>query len=125
MLQLSAGEVSRRSGVGKSQLSKYETGKELPKLFSLQRVVDIYGFDLAGFFALVRMLDQISARRSALLPSLELEVLGQFTTPSEEQALSELTAAIVRFFHANLNARVQSAQESATRKARVRGGADE
>ena len=125
MLQLSAGEAARRSGVGKSQLSKYETGKELPKLPSLQRVVEIYGLDLAGFFALVRVLDRISAKRSALLPSLELEVLGQFTTPAEEQALSELTAAVVRFFHAKFEARVQAALESSTRKARERRGADE
>jgi transcriptional regulator with XRE-family HTH domain len=122
MLQLSAAEVARRAGVGKSQLSKYETGKEVPKLSSLQRVVDIYGLDLAGLFLLVRTLDQFSVSRWPA--SLELGVLSQFVAPAETEALTELTAAVVRLFYANLNARVQVALTS-TRKTRENLGGGE
>lgn len=36
---LSQGELARRAGMGKSQLSKYESGKELPKLGSLEKLL--------------------------------------------------------------------------------------
>lgn len=37
---LSQGELARRAGMGKSQVSKYEKGKELPKLDSLERLLE-------------------------------------------------------------------------------------
>jgi transcriptional regulator with XRE-family HTH domain len=123
MLGISGGEVARRAGVGKSQLSKYETGKELPKLPSLQKILDIYGVDFAALFVLVRMLDRVSTRRLAIQPALELEVLSQFVTATERDSLSELMAAVVRFSYVNLNTRVQAALGS-SRKAPDRGAED-
>ncbi len=36
---MSQGRVARSAGLGKSQLSKYESGRELPKLDSLARIL--------------------------------------------------------------------------------------
>jgi transcriptional regulator with XRE-family HTH domain len=38
---LSQAELARRAGLGKSQLSKYESGKELPKLASLEKLLGV------------------------------------------------------------------------------------
>jgi transcriptional regulator with XRE-family HTH domain len=46
--------LARAAGVGKSQLSKYENSKELPKLDSLERVLAALG---VGYFEFFRMLD--------------------------------------------------------------------
>jgi transcriptional regulator with XRE-family HTH domain len=55
--KFSQAEAARRAGVGKSQLSKYENGKELPKLDSLERVLSVYGVGADGLFTVVRVLD--------------------------------------------------------------------
>src|ERR1700709_141250 len=43
-------QVARAAGVGKSQLSKYENGKELPKLDSLEKLLDALGVSAFDFF---------------------------------------------------------------------------
>jgi transcriptional regulator with XRE-family HTH domain len=48
--------VARQAQIGKSQLSKYESGKELPKLESLERVLGALG---VGYFEFFRVLDAI------------------------------------------------------------------
>jgi len=47
---LSQAEVARKAGMGKSQLSKYERGKELPKLESLERLLAVLGTDPLTLF---------------------------------------------------------------------------
>jgi transcriptional regulator with XRE-family HTH domain len=63
----SQGEVARRAGIGKSQLSKYENGKELPKLESLAKVLKVLRLGPYEFFYTMYMLD----RREADLASGE------------------------------------------------------
>ena len=46
----SQAEVAREAGIGKSQLSKYENGKELPKLDSLGKVLSILETSPLTFF---------------------------------------------------------------------------
>jgi transcriptional regulator with XRE-family HTH domain len=57
LCKLSQAEAARRAGIGKSQLSKYEHGKELPKLDSLEKVLSVYGVGADGLFTVVRVLD--------------------------------------------------------------------
>lgn len=54
---LSQAAVARRAGCGKSQLSKYENGKELPKLDSLERVLTALGASYISFFWIVHTID--------------------------------------------------------------------
>jgi len=58
----SQAEVARQAGVGKSQLSKYEQGKELPKLESLERVLVALDFGSLDFFYMLHLMDHEADR---------------------------------------------------------------
>jgi len=47
---LTQAALARKAGVGKSQLSKYEQGKELPKLETLERLLTALGADPLTLF---------------------------------------------------------------------------
>ena len=55
--QYSQAEVARRAGIGKSQLSKYECGKELPKLDSLERILNVLRVGSDGFFSTLAVIE--------------------------------------------------------------------
>jgi DNA-binding XRE family transcriptional regulator len=61
----SQAEVARRAGIGKSQLSKYENGKELPKLDSLEKVLNVLGVEAVALFAVVAVIDGWAAAMGA------------------------------------------------------------
>lgn len=50
--------VSREAGIGKSQLSKYENGKELPKLDSLEKVLIALEVGHFEFFYTLYLVDR-------------------------------------------------------------------
>ncbi|HEX3525639.1 MAG TPA: helix-turn-helix transcriptional regulator [Thermoanaerobaculia bacterium] len=50
--------VARAAGIGKSQLSKYESGKELPKMESLERVLAALGLGQLDFFYTLLVVDR-------------------------------------------------------------------
>ena len=49
--------VARAAGIGKSQLSKYENGKELPKMDSLERVLAALDMGSLEFFYTLHLMD--------------------------------------------------------------------
>jgi len=53
---LSQAELARRARVGKSQLSKYESGKELPKLDSLAKLLEALGTEPLPLFYTAHLL---------------------------------------------------------------------
>jgi len=55
---VSQAAIARRAGIGKSQLSKYESGKELPKLDSLEKLLDALGVGYFEFFRILALIDQ-------------------------------------------------------------------
>ena len=55
-------EVARKAGIGKSQLSKYETGQELPRLDSLEKVLRSLGVGLHDFVSTLAMIDHQAER---------------------------------------------------------------
>jgi transcriptional regulator with XRE-family HTH domain len=57
----SQARVAREAGIGKSQLSKYENGKELPKLDSLEKVLKALEVGHFEFFYTLYLVDQRSA----------------------------------------------------------------
>src|SRR3954452_14580010 len=57
----SQARVAREAGIGKSQLSKYENGKELPKLDSLEKVLKALGVGHFEFFYTLYLVDQRAA----------------------------------------------------------------
>lgn len=54
----SQARVAREAGIGKSQLSKYENGKELPKLDSLEKVLKALQVGHFEFFYTLYLVDQ-------------------------------------------------------------------
>jgi transcriptional regulator with XRE-family HTH domain len=50
--------TARNAGIGKSQLSKYEHGKELPKLESLEKILRALGVGYLDFFRILAVLDR-------------------------------------------------------------------
>jgi transcriptional regulator with XRE-family HTH domain len=59
----SQSRVAREARIGKSQLSKYENGKELPKLDSLEKILRVLKVDMFEFFYTLYLVD---GRASAL-----------------------------------------------------------
>jgi transcriptional regulator with XRE-family HTH domain len=57
----SQARVAREAGIGKSQLSKYENGKELPKLDSLEKVLTALGVGHFEFFYTLYLVDKRAA----------------------------------------------------------------
>lgn len=57
----SQARVAREAGIGKSQLSKYENGKELPKLDSLEKVLNALGVGHFEFFYTLYLVDDRAA----------------------------------------------------------------
>jgi len=68
--------IARAAGMGKSQLSKYENSKELPKLESLERVLVALG---VGYFELFRMLDVADRAEPGTPPLTREEIDERFT----------------------------------------------
>lgn len=65
----SQARVAREAGIGKSQLSKYENGKELPKLDSLEKVLNVLEVGHFEFFYTLYLVDRRAADLSR--PSAE------------------------------------------------------
>jgi len=57
----SQAKLSRDAGIGKSQLSKYENGKELPKLDSLEKVLNALQVGYYEFFYTMHVVDRRAA----------------------------------------------------------------
>lgn len=75
--------LSREARIGKSQLSKYENGREMPKLETLERILRVLDVQPISFFYTVAMLDSLVDRLDAphLQPGLDRlfsTTVGQF-----------------------------------------------
>jgi transcriptional regulator with XRE-family HTH domain len=79
---MSAAQLARRAGMGKSQLSKYESGKELPKLDSLERLLVVLGMDGLTFFYTSHQLGRFE-RADARVALLEGANLGPWRSEAE------------------------------------------
>ncbi len=77
---LSQAELARRADIGKSQLSKYESGKELPKLATLARLLEGLETEPLTFFYSAHLFEH----RAELAPAT---LLVTTTKPYEDPAL--------------------------------------
>jgi len=78
--------VAREAGIGKSQLSKYENGKELPKLDSLEKVLKALDVGHFEFFYTLFLVDQ----RAAELASGDKEGILELGLPPLLRGTSHL-----------------------------------
>ncbi len=68
--------VAKEARIGKSQLSKYENGKELPKLDSLEKILRVLKVDMFEFFYTLYLLDGRAASLAASDPATTLALPG-------------------------------------------------
>jgi transcriptional regulator with XRE-family HTH domain len=76
--------VARDAQIGKSQLSKYETGKELPRLDSLERILVALDLGYYEFFFVLQQMDR-GADRPLMMDRSEDDIKAVF-----EQLMSDL-----------------------------------
>lgn len=86
----SQAQVAREAGIGKSQLSKYERGKELPKLDSLGKILAVLGVTPLGFFY---TLDFLGRREEGLARG---DSAGKSLLPDDLSILSPKTQRRIR-----------------------------
>ena len=85
----SQARLAREAGIGKSQLSKYERGKELPKLDSLEKLLGALGASYLDLFTTLYFVDQRIASFSGATAEPSIVVwasggLSPLSTDTEE-----------------------------------------
>jgi transcriptional regulator with XRE-family HTH domain len=96
---LSQATLARKARIGKSQLSKYESGKDLPRLDSLQRVLG--GLEV-GYFELFYTLQLVDRRSESLgrdmtaLDEVSAPPLGRLYSKETEMAFDLVFALLAR-----------------------------
>ena len=111
--------LSREARIGKSQLSKYENGRELPKLETLERVLAVLDVQPISFFYTVAMLDGLAGRLddpATELPPLPLPLT--LVQPDLDELFSVTVGQFLRMYR--LQVEVQSRLEAVTPAARPR-----
>jgi transcriptional regulator with XRE-family HTH domain len=78
--RLTQAELARAAAIGKSQLSKYESGKEKPKLDSLEKLLSVLSVRPVDLFAVMNLLglelDRIDPSRGEPAPAAARAPLG-------------------------------------------------
>jgi transcriptional regulator with XRE-family HTH domain len=92
-------QIARAAGMGKSQLSKYESGKELPRLDSLERLLDALGVSAQDFFHTMALVNDFVSSLDApagLGARLALPLPGNSLLSAEaEKSFSKIFAVIL------------------------------
>lgn len=88
----SQAQVAREAGIGKSQLSKYENGKELPKLDSLEKVLGVLEVGHFEFFYTLYVVDRRAAdlARDSVTEGLRRGEFHGFGLPEEPMFIPPL-----------------------------------
>ena len=109
--------LSREARIGKSQLSRYENGRELPKLETLERVLAVLDVPPIRFFYTVAVLDSLVGRDPAAeMPPLPLPLT--LLQPDLDEVFSVTVGQFFRMVR--LRTEVQARLETLTPAARPR-----
>jgi len=101
---LSQTQVARLAGMGKSQLSMYENGKDLPKLDSLARILEVLEVRPLWFFYIVDLLGQPKTRESFPAEALLQAGPNPFFAPRQEAAFRGLFDQLLGFYRHSIEA---------------------
>lgn len=120
----SQARVAREAGIGKSQLSKYENGKELPKLDSLEKVLIALRVGYFEFFYTLYLVDRRASdlgdgASAATVPDAPLylppldgnTLLSQSTDRAFSQVFTDLLLLYRRIFEQMVLTGVQRGEE--------------
>jgi len=111
---LSQTRAAREAGMGKSQLSKYETGRELPKLDSLARLLQALGVQPLWLFYVANVLGSPGPGDSLPAHALLQAGTSPFLHPEEEAAFRSLFDQLLGFYRHSIEARVLAAARKPT-----------
>lgn len=103
---LSVRALAREAGVGPAQLSKYENGRELPKLATLEKVLGRLGLSPLSFFYLLHVLENVEDER-AVTSSVVLSAPGHLSA-SEWAKFQGLFEQILGLYRAAISERARS-----------------
>ena len=94
---LSQAAVARRAGIGKSQLSKYEGGKELPRFDSLEKVLRVLEVSPHQFFYLFSLIDSSATMLSKGSDGWSADALTRpvLLTEATDKALFQVLSDLV------------------------------
>jgi len=103
----SQAEVAREAGIGKSQLSKYENGKELPKLDSLGKVLSVLEISPLTFFYGIAVLEKgLDPSRRVEAELLLSESTGSLWRAQEAAGLRSLFDQFLHVFEMAVEGRI-------------------
>jgi transcriptional regulator with XRE-family HTH domain len=102
-------DLARLAGVGKSQLSKYESGKELPRLDSLARILFALRSSPSTLFYVVDFLNHMNCEEVKRQPLLDLAV-GPLLSDTAHEAFSSMLAGLFGLFQAKADLRLLEAR---------------
>ena len=96
--------VARAAGMGKTQLSKYEGGKELPKLPSIARLLGVLEVGPFEFFYTMYLIDMGAAnldpkQQFQSLPPLPLSATGGLLSKDTDAAVKRLIEDVMSLYH--------------------------
>jgi transcriptional regulator with XRE-family HTH domain len=109
--KLTGAEVAERAEMGKAQLSKYETGAEVPNLRTLAKLLDALEVEPLWFFYLIHQLS-----RGQSVEALKADLLhtdsGLLFSAGEPEAFRRLLESVFEVHSAVITGRVQSVLEA-------------
>ena len=106
----SQAELARKAQIGKSQLSKYESGKELPKLESLGKIITALGTTPLVVFYLSSVLDRATQLSGGLRAGLlEQGAATFFRSDREARRYREVFESFLGLFESAAEERVLAA----------------
>ena len=87
---LNQAQFARLAGLGKSQVSKYEAGRELPKLSVLGRILGTLGFSLKDFAQALEYIDGLDGQQRPSEPAAVPITASTLLGPDVQKAFEEL-----------------------------------
>lgn len=103
----SQASLARKVGVGKSQLSKYENGKELPKLESLGRLLKVLGMSPLAFFTVMDILDGIGQEENLVATGLLRGKMQPVVTSGEQSSILAIIREVLGLFEEQIMERIR------------------
>jgi transcriptional regulator with XRE-family HTH domain len=99
--------LARQAGLGKSQLSKYENGKDLPKLDSLAKVLSALEAEPLALFYLDHFLAKLAAQESCEALLIDTKLGPEFS--GSQRGFTRLLDDILLLFKAQIEERIRGA----------------
>lgn len=120
--RLSAAKLARQVGMSKSQLSKYENGRELPKLDSLERVLTALGSSALEFIQVIAVLDKIESGELSIIPYFES---GGMLSQDLYSAFDQMVKSLFNFHRAAIQGQVVASKHASNGEKEEKGGTEE